>query len=119
MSCSNSAASTNNSLLPASDADATTLTLAFGAYKNWGNWNHNTQRIQHLADILIDQGYSVQLQHNDEEEKGDGWVAVLLNDNELARLEDVQHNKNSANREAMLEEMGNNVLEEIKKVKAD
>lgn len=112
MACSNSPTDKNNIFFPASNASAPTLILAFGAYKNWGRWNHNTQRIQSLADYLVDQGYSVQLQH-DEEEKGDGWVVVLSDGNELARLEDVQHNRNYSKRVEMLNQMGTEILEKI------
>ena len=53
---------------------------------------------------------------NDKEEKGDGLVVVLSDGNELARLEDVQHNRNYLKRVKMLSQTGTEILEKIQNI---
>jgi hypothetical protein len=43
----------------------------------------------------------VQLQH-DEKEKGEGWVSVTIEGKEIARFDDMQHNRRYYDREDMV-----------------
>ena len=73
-----------------------TLTLTYGAYKNWGRWNHNTTRIAEILEYLRQEGYGVQLKHDDTEDASkvpEGFVVVTDNNgNELFRLDNYQQN---------------------------
>mmetsp|Transcript_4218 Transcript_4218/g.6504 ORF Transcript_4218/g.6504 Transcript_4218/m.6504 type:complete len:88 (+) Transcript_4218:1359-1622(+) len=79
---------------------------------NWGRWNHNTRRINELKGLILVEGYAVQLHHH-EEEKGEGWVSIILGEEELVRNEDVQHNRNYRRREEMLQGMGRDAVEKL------
>ena len=78
---------------------------------NWGRWNHNTSRIESLIEILRDEGYSIQLKHQ-EDEVGEGWVELTLEDGTvLARSDDVQHNKNFHNSFGMYMDLAREAME--------
>jgi len=112
MACSNSTVDVNNQFFPASREGMATVTVAYGPYMNWGRWNHNTRRINELKDLILGEGYAVQLHHH-EEEKGEGWVSIILGEEELVRNEDVQHNRNYRRREEMLQGMGRDAVEKL------
>ena len=59
---------------------------------------------------MNEEGFSVQLKHC-EKEDGCGWVCIKDTDgNELARSDDVQHNRNYDKRDKMLEDLGRAAL---------
>lgn len=89
------------------------LVIAYGPYMNWGRWNHNTYRISTLLNALLDEGYAVELRH-DEKEEGDGWVSIIYDGNEIARTDDVQHNRNYNKRDLIFSDMKAEVLEQVK-----
>jgi len=106
--CSNSPSDENNAFFPAEESSPT-FTLEYGPYMNWGRWNHNTRRIQGLIDFLINEGFSVQLKHDEKEtDRNDhGWVRILSEEGiELAFSKEAQHNRVYWEREKMLEDMG-------------
>jgi len=113
MACSNSANDVNNKLFSSNKEGMPTITIAYGAYMNWGRWNHNTERIQGLENILLEAGYNVQLEH-DEKEEGEGWVSIKFDAEELAMSNDVQHNRNYDNRQELLKELGNEAIKQTK-----
>jgi len=113
MACSNSAKDVNNKLFSSNKEGMPTITIAYGAYMNWGRWNHNTGRIQGLENILLEAGYTVQLEH-DEKEEGEGWVLIKLDAEELAMSKDLQHNRNYNNRQEFLKELGNEAIKQAK-----
>ena len=108
MSCSNSNSDLNNKFYPASKEGMPKVTIVYGPYMNWGRWNHNTTRIACLKEALLEEGYSVQLQH-DEKEKGEGWVSVTVEGKEIVRIHDMQHNRHYYDQE----EMAMTVLEKL------
>ena len=63
--------------------------------------------------MLLEEGYAVQLQHQEKEE-GDGWISILLGGEKLVMSEDVQHNRKWYDREVILEQMGGAVIEKAK-----
>ena len=110
MACTNSTSDANNRFLEGSDSSLPTLTVAYGPYMNWGRWNHNTSRIKVLVELLQEEGYAVQLNH-EEKEEGDGWVEISLDGVVLSRSDDVQHNRNWSSREALQERIANEAIE--------
>ena len=63
-----------------------------------------------MVDLLNEEGFSVQLKHVEPEE-GSGWVSIKdASGKELARSEDVQHNRNYSARPKLLEELGKSAL---------
>jgi len=113
MACSNSAKDVNNKLFSSNKEGMPTITIAYGAYMNWGRWNHNTGRIQGLENILLEAGYNVQLEH-DVKEEGEGWVSIKLDAEVLAMINDLQHNRNSNNRQELLKGLGNKAIKQAK-----
>lgn len=119
MSCTNAATDTNNKFHQGSNPSLPTFLVHYGPYMNWGRWNHNTFRIQSLIEYILNEGYSVQLKH-DEKEEGSGWVEISLLSKEvegggdiLVRSEDVLHNRNYYDREEMLEGMASDVIQQV------
>lgn len=117
--CSSSSNDELNKLFsPEEGPAAETLVVAFGAYMNWGRWNHNIYRIQELIQQLLQFGYNVQLQHDDKEtsRESHGFVTVSTTDGvQLAHSDDVQHNQNYRNRAALLMKMAEDVKSSFQK----
>jgi len=118
MSCTNAAADINNKFYKGSDPSLPTILVHYGPYLNWGRWNHNTFRIQSLIEYFLNEGYSVQLKH-DEKEEGSGWVEISLflkeaeGEDVLVRSEDVLHNRNYYDREEMLDKMASEFIQQV------
>ena len=124
MSCTNAATNVNNGFHQGSNPSLPTFLVSYGAYKNWGRWNHNTYRIQSLIEYVLNEGYSIQLKHDDEKEEGEGWVEISLlfrkakegkggEHSILVRSEDVQHNRNYYDKDEMLEKMATDAMKQV------
>ena len=115
--CSNSDLTELNKLIINRDnEDAVVLTLEYGPYMNWGRWNHNTRRIGGLIDSLLLNGFSVQLKHDDNETTWEkhGFVRIIGGDGQiLAAHEDVQHNRQSSERTAYLQQLAEDAFEAL------
>lgn len=92
--CSDDKDNVNNALHKAAEPTAT-LCVQYGAYKNWGRWNHNPRRVQPLIKYLNDKNFSVQLKHDTAEgdDSDHGYVCIKHGDVELARDGKIQHNR--------------------------
>lgn len=116
--CSNASADVNNCLHETPHKESKgTLTLEFGAYMNWGRWNHNTRRIQPIIDALLDKGFNVQLKHVDTESQSlHGFFAIYSAEGtELIRDKDIQHNRRWQGMREAMQDLASKASENVAK----
>ena len=82
--------------------NGTTVTIRFGFYLNWGRPNYNCNRVDPIKNALLKLGFSVQMSLDQETSD---YVSLQVDDKEIVRNDNLQHNKNFRGADILREEL--------------